>query len=199
YRVFGETLDIALGNLLDTFARETGVAPPYVVNGEHVIDVCAREGRYLRDLLPYVVKGQDVSFSGLLTAALKAVKSGYRLEDVCYTLREVAYSSVVEVLERGLAHTEKREITITGGVAASKVLRDKVKAMAELHGAVFKPVETRYAGDNAVMIALTGLFAFKSGVKIEDVSKAFIRQRWRLDEVEVLWYHELPASLLSRS
>jgi len=33
YRVFGETLDIALGNLLDTFAREAGIAPPYVVGG----------------------------------------------------------------------------------------------------------------------------------------------------------------------
>ncbi len=33
YRTFGETLDIALGNLLDTFAREAGIAPPYVVGG----------------------------------------------------------------------------------------------------------------------------------------------------------------------
>ncbi|MEM1873414.1 MAG: KEOPS complex N(6)-L-threonylcarbamoyladenine synthase Kae1 [Acidilobaceae archaeon] len=198
YRVFGETLDIALGNLLDTFAREAGLAPPYVIGGEHVVDAYARGGSYLKNLFPYVVKGQDVSFSGLLTAALKALKAGFRIEDVCYTLREIAYSSVVEVLERGLAHTEKREVTITGGVAASKVLVEKVRAMAELHGAEFKPVEARYAGDNAAMIALTGLFAFKSGLYMRDVKNAHIRQRWRLDDVDVPWYYSLPAAIIAR-
>lgn len=190
YRVFGETLDIPLGNLLDTFAREIGIAPPYVVGGEHAVDVCARDGDFIEGL-PYIVKGQDSSFSGLLTAALRMVKSGVRLADVCYTLREIAYSSVVEVLERGLAHTGKREVILTGGVAASRVLNEKIEAMARLHGATFKPIPPRYAGDNGVMIALTGIPAFKWGHVVE-VTRAFIRQRWRIDQVDIPWYYEFP-------
>lgn len=190
YRVFGETLDMPLGNLLDTFAREVGIAPPYVVGGMHAVDRCAEGGDFIEGL-PYIVKGQDSSFSGLLTAALKLVRSGARLADVCYTLREIAYSSVVEVLERGLAHTGKREVLLTGGVAASRVLNEKIEAMARLHGATFKPIPPRYAGDNGVMIAITGLAAYKWGYTIE-VSKAFIRQRWRIDQVDVPWYYEFP-------
>ncbi|GAB6147702.1 KEOPS complex N(6)-L-threonylcarbamoyladenine synthase Kae1 [Stetteria hydrogenophila] len=190
YRVFGETLDIALGNLLDTFAREAGIAPPYFNEKGHVVDQCAEGGEFL-DGFPYVVKGQDVSFSGLLTAALKALKSGARLADVCFTLREIAYASVVEVTERCLAHTGKREVTVTGGVASNEPLRAKMAAMAESMGAVFRPVAREYAVDNGVMIALTGLAALRSGVSIPP-ERAFVRQRWRVDEVDVPWYPWLP-------
>ncbi len=54
YRIFGETLDIALGNLLDTFAREAGLGPPYVVNGVHVVDRCAERGSRFIPRLPYI-------------------------------------------------------------------------------------------------------------------------------------------------
>ncbi len=190
YRVFGETLDIALGNLLDTFAREAGIAPPYVVEGGHVVDKCAEGGEFL-DGFPYIVKGQDVSFSGLLTAALRALRRGARLSDVCFTLREIAYSSVVEVTERCLAHTGKGEVTVTGGVASNEPLRRKMDAMASLHDAIYRPVDKRYAVDNGVMIALTGLAALRSGITVEP-RRAFIRQRWRIDEVDVPWYPWLP-------
>ncbi len=186
YRVFGETLDIALGNLLDTFAREVGIAPPYVKGGMHAVDICAEEGDYIEGL-PYVVKGQDVSYSGLLTAALKLVEGGARLSDVCYTLREIAFSSIVEVAERGVAHTGRRQVVLTGGVAANKVLVGKMEEMARWQGVEFSPVPPRYSGDNGVMIALTGLMAFLSGVTIEP-SRAYINQRWRIDRVDVPWY-----------
>lgn len=190
YRVFGETLDIALGNLLDTFAREAGIAPPYIVGGDHAVDRCAEGGEFIEGL-PYTVKGQDVSFSGLLTAALRMLRKGARLSDVCYTLREIALSAVVEVAERGLAHTDKRELTVAGGVAANRFLREKLERMASRHGVEYAPVPRRYAGDNGVMIALTGLANYKWGITV-DVERAYVRQRWRLDEADVPWYPRLP-------
>ena len=187
YRVFGETLDIALGNLLDTFAREAGIAPPYIVDGEHAVDRCAAGGSYVRGM-PYVVKGQDVSFSGLLTASLRLLRRGARLSDVCYTLREIAFSSVVEVAERGLAHTNKDSIILTGGVAANKLLAEKVRLMAVEQGARFEPIDARFCGDNGVMIAITGLLAYAHGIALESPRRALIRQRWRPDEVDAPWY-----------
>ncbi len=187
YRVFGETLDIALGNLLDTFAREAGLAPPYIVNGDHVVDRCARNGKLIKDF-PYTVKGQDVSYSGLLTKALRSLKKGARINDVCYTVREIAFSSVVEVTERCLAHTGKREVILTGGVAANDLLNHKVGRMAEIHGAYFKPIPKKYAVDNGVMIALTGILSYMHGIRPVMPRDAFINQRWRLDRVEIPWF-----------
>ncbi len=189
YRVFGETLDIALGNLLDTFAREAGLAPPYVVEGRHAVDICAEGGEYIDGLLPYRVKGQDVSYSGLLTAALRALRRlGRRaLPGICYTLREIAFSSLVEVAERGLAHTGKKQLVLAGGVGANDLLREKLSLMASDRGVEYRPVSKKYAVDNGVMIAITGLLAFTHGIVVEP-SRAYIRQRWRLDEVEVPWY-----------
>jgi len=185
YRVFGETLDIALGNLLDTFAREVGLAPPYVVKGLHQVDRCALEAHEPYEL-PYVVKGQDVSFSGLLTAALRAVKKGARLPDVCLGLREVAYSSVVEVTERCLAHTGKREVVVVGGVAASPILREKISIMVSYHDARWGAPHISLAGDNGAMIAWVGLLNFLSNIKIP-ISESVVRQRWRMDDVPVPW------------
>ncbi len=187
YRVFGETLDIALGNLLDTFARETGIAPPYVVEGLHVVDRCASEADEPISL-PYVVKGQDVSYSGLLTAAIRAARR-HPLPRVCLGLREVAYGAVVEVGERGLAHTGKKEVLLVGGVAASPVLREKTRMMAELHGARFHAPPPSLAGDNGAMIAWTGLLAYLAGMTIS-VEESRVRQRWRVDSYPTPWNEE---------
>ena len=185
YRVFGETLDIALGNCLDVFAREAGIAPPYIIKGLHVVDYYAEKAKkYIP--LPYVVKGQDVSFSGLLTAALELLNKGYPLEDVCYSFRENAYNMVVEVTERALAFTKKSELLLTGGVAASPILQQKLRIVAEEYGVKFYVTPLEYAGDNGAMIAWTGILAYKHGITIP-IEKSFIKQRWRLDEVDIPW------------
>ena len=189
YRVFGETLDIALGNLLDVFAREVGLGPPYVVKGVHVVDACAEKGEEVLDL-PYVVRGQDVAFSGLLTAALRLFKKGKKLEDICLTLREMAYNAVVEVAARCLVHTGKREVMLVGGVTASPYLREKFEKMCKLYDAELRVVPPRYAVDNGVMIAWTGALAYSKGIVVP-VEDAVIRQRWRIDEVDIPWRNQL--------
>jgi len=184
YRVFGETLDIALGNMMDAFVREVGLAPPYVVNGVHRIDICAEKSeKYIK--LPYVVKGQDMSYSGLLTAALKAVKEN-KLEDVCFSLRENAFDMLLEATERAIALTGKKEVLIVGGVAASVSLREKLRRLEEEWGITVKIVPPEYSGDNGAMIAYTGLLAAKSNVTVS-VEESIVRPRWRIDKVDIPW------------
>ena len=185
YRVFGETLDIALGNCLDVFAREAGIAPPYIIGDLHVIDYYAQKGKNIIDL-PYIVKGQDLSFSGLLTAALKRLRENVDINDLCLSFRETAYNMVVEVAERALAYTGKSELLLTGGVAASPILQSKLSLMASEHKARFYVTPSKYAGDNGVMIAWNGILAFKHGITV-NIEHARVKQRWRLDEVEVPW------------
>jgi len=182
YRIFGETLDIAVGNCLDVFAREAGFPYP----GAPEVERRALKGeRFIP--LPYVVKGMDLSFSGLLTSALEKLRSGrYRVEDLCMSLQEVAFSMLGEVTERALAHTRKPELLLTGGVAANRRLQAVMRAIAEEHGAESYVVPLEYALDNGAMIAWTGLLAYLSGVRTP-VEESLIRPRWRLDEVEIPW------------
>ncbi len=186
YRVFGETLDIALGNCLDVFAREAGLRQKAGMPFGAAVEKLAAKGKKLIPL-PYTVKGMDASFSGLLTAAVNMLKKGqHKLEDLSYSLQETAFSMVTEVTERALAHTEKKEVLLTGGVAANKRLQSMIKAIAKEHDAEFCVVPSEFAVDNGAMIAWTGILAYKHGM-VTPIEKSFVKLRWRLEEVEVPW------------
>jgi len=187
YRVFGETLDIAVGNCLDVFAREAGLRQKEggVPLGA-MIEELAGHGQTLI-AMPYTVKGMDLSFSGLLTAAVQLLHDGkHRLEDLCFSLQEVAFSMLTEVTERALAHTEKPEVLLTGGVAANKRLQSMLNLVAEDHNARFCVVPKEFALDNGAMIAWAGILAFQHGMTVP-VEKSFVKLKWRLEEVYVPW------------
>ena len=182
YRVYGETLDIAIGNCLDTFARTAGLEYP----GGPAIEVKAAKGTKLIPL-PYAVKGMDLSFSGLMTAVTNAFKTGnYRIEDLCYSLQETGYAMLGEVTERALAHTGKKELLLTGGVGANRRLRAMIKEIAEEQGAQPYYVPIDLAADNGAMIAWTGILAYTHGVRTP-IETSIIKSKWRLDEVEIPW------------
>jgi len=186
YRIFGETLDIALGNCLDVFAREAGLKHKKGLPLGAAVEKLAAEGKKLIPL-PYVVKGMDISLSGLLTAATILLHKGeHRLEDLCYSLQEHAFSMVTEVTERALAHTEKREVLLTGGVAANRRLQEMLGVIAEEHEAKFNVVPRQFATDNGAMIAWTGVLAYTHGL-VTPVEKSFVKLRWRIEKVDVPW------------
>ena len=180
YRIFGETLDIAIGNCLDQFGRETGLGHP----GGPIVEKLARDGSYID--LPYIVKGMDFSFSGLLSAALREYEKGTKIEDVCFSLQETAFSMLVEVTERALSHTQKDEVMLCGGVSANSRLREMLKVMSEEHGAKFYMPGMKLCGDNGVMIAWLGLLMCKEFGPM-DLSDTGIIQRFRTDEVDIPW------------
>lgn len=183
YRVFGETLDIGLGNALDKFARNAGLSHP----GGPKIEAYAKNAKkYIH--LPYVIKGMDLSFSGLSTAASEALKKD-SLEDVCYSYQETAFAMVVEVAERALAHTGKNEVLLAGGVGANTRLREMLNDMCEARGAKFYVPEKRFMGDNGTMIAYTGLLMYKSGNTLS-LEESRVNPSYRTDDVKVTWIRE---------
>lgn len=183
YRIFGETLDIAAGNCLDAFGIKAGIGPMPMpeIFGE-------RSNSPI--FLPYAVKGMDVSFSGILTAALSKLKQGHKLEDVCLGLVETVYSMLTEITERAVAYTGKDEILIVGGLARSKRLKQMLITMANERGARTYTIPDEYAGDNGAMIAWTGLLQFLSGMVI-DINESIVRPRMRIDEVDIKWFHNV--------
>jgi len=136
WRIFGETEDICLGNLLDTYGREAKLPSP---SGPS-IEAEAMKSRHFIDL-PLVIKGNNVSYSGLLTSAVRKLREGnHQPEDIAYTLQEVAFTALAEATERVLAFLEKYELLFAGGVAANRRLQAMLSSIAEEHKAIFKVV-----------------------------------------------------------
>jgi len=178
YVVFGETEDIALGNLLDSFARSAGMGFP----GGPAIMELAKGGRKMVRL-PYSVKGMNVSFSGTLTT-LESLLHEEPVEDLAYSVQETCFSMLLEASERAMAYLGKGEFVIAGGVGANERLRQMASVMCEERGARFLDYPVEFYADNAVMIAWTGLCSFRTGerLSVED-SQAMVR--WRADEVKL--------------
>lgn len=175
YRVFGETEDVSIGNALDVLAREMNLPMP----GGNEIEKLAMKGKYVE--LPLMIKGMDVSFSGITTAAIRKLKEGARPEDIAYSMQETCFAMLIEVTERALAHTDKKEVLLVGGVAANKRLQEMIDIMCKERGAEFYVVPQEYASDNGVNIAWTGVIAYQYK-KIQKINDKIL-PRWRIDDV----------------
>ena len=172
YHVLGETLDIGLGNMLDKFGRIVRLGFPAGPKIEEV----AKKGKYVE--LPYIVKGMDVSFSGLLTRAQQLVERKQAAkEDLCFSLQETAFAMCAEVAERALAHSGKKELLLVGGVGANKRFCAMLELMCKERGARFHQVPMDLAGDQGAMIAWEGF------LRKEDYGDIEVNPHWRADEV----------------
>jgi len=185
YRIFGETLDLGVGNFIDTFAREIGIGFP----GGPKIQELAKSGKdYIE--LPYVVKGMDISLSGILTNLKQKFNSkNYSKEDLCYSMQETVFAMLVETAERALAHTGKKELLLGGGVACNTRLQEMCKKMCSERDVKFFVPPNNLLTDNGAMIAFLGEIMFHKKIfvnknKIKDLD---IKPRQRTDEVDVEW------------
>jgi N6-L-threonylcarbamoyladenine synthase len=187
YRVFGETLDIGIGNFIDTFARHAGIGFP---GGPKIAEFASKSKPENYIELPYSIKGMDVSFSGIQTKLKQMLDSGkYKLEDLSYSLQETVFAMLVEASERALAHTGKKELLLGGGVACNKRLQEMARIMCEERGCKYFCPENQFLVDNSGMIAFLGEIMFKKNLftKVEDVYKLDILPRERTDDVLVGW------------
>ena len=187
YRVLGETLDIGIGNMLDKFGRAIGIPFPggpeierkaqsYIQNygSDHILD------------LPYAVHGTDMAFSGILGAAIAHAKKGEDHGLVCHSLQEISFASCVEVGERAMALTGKKEILLGGGVACNKRIRTMTQTMAsERGGSAYWP-DWRLCIDNGTMIAERGRRMLDAGINTR-LSDSGIDPSLRTDMTPILW------------
>ncbi len=181
YRTFGETLDIAIGNMLDVFGRHVGMRFPA---GPKVEKLAKMGSTY--HTLPYSVKGMDISYSGMLTSARRLFDEGLPLDDICYSIQETAFGMLAEVAERAIAHTKKNEVLLTGGVARNNRLTEILQGVADRHGARFHRVSPPLAGDQGAMIAWTGILQYGVGDTLE-ISSSGVLPKWRTDEQDIGW------------
>jgi glycoprotease/Kae1 family metallohydrolase len=199
FRVFGETLDLGVGNFIDTIARTMKLGFP---GGPRIEELALKyEKLEIRNKklepslleLPYSVKGMDVSFSGIQTKIRNLLDKGEDKGKLAYALQETVFAMLVEVAERALAHTGKKELLIGGGVGCNSRLVEMCRMMCEERGVGFFCPERSLLVDNGAMIGYLGLKIWKSDVggRVSVVTKDYdsvdIAPRERTDEIEVSW------------
>lgn len=192
YRIFGETIDIAVGNCLDRFARIIGLSndpsPGYNIEQE------AKKSSGKLIPLPYCVKGMDVSFSGILTyievEGCRMLEQGICTKaDLCYSLQETVFAMLVETTERALSHCGSNEVLIVGGVGCNIRLQQMMQQMLDARGGKMCAMDDRFCIDNGAMIAWAGLEAFRAGERTA-LKDTWCTQRFRTDQVEVTWRND---------
>lgn len=201
YRVFGETLDIGIGNFIDKIARHMGMGFP----GGPKLEEKAKTGGYneskalehfnsrnaaTKELkyieLPYSIKGMDVSFSGMQTKIQQLYDRGSKIEDLAFSMQETAFAMLIEAAERALAHTGKKELVLGGGVGCNSRLQEMCRIVCSERGAEFFCPSRDLLVDNAGMIAFTGEIMLNAGIS-ENCETIDIKPRERTDEVKVSW------------
>jgi N6-L-threonylcarbamoyladenine synthase len=194
YRIFGEAIDIAVGNCLDRFARI--ISLPNDPSPGYNIEQAAKKYSYLIRgkkfiELPYGVKGMDVSFSGILSyieqvAQTDLANGKCNKEDLCFSLQETVFAMLVEITERAMAHVGSNEVMIVGGVGCNVRLQEMMSQMAKQRGGHVFATDDRFCIDNGLMIAQAGILSYKTG-HITNLEDTQCTQRFRTDEVYVAW------------
>lgn len=178
YHIMGETFDVGVGNMFDSFARAIKLKPAW----GSTVSKMALQGKYIP--MPYTVKGMDFAFTGLLTYATEQASS-VRKEDLCYSIQETAFAMLCEATERALLLSNSRELCVCGGVAQSRRLKEMLGAVCREHRIRFGYARDEYNADNGGMIAFVAERMLKSGhsLPIKDCS---ILQRYRIDSALVI-------------
>ena len=186
YRVLGETMDTGVGNAIDKFTRHIGWSHP----GGPKVEEAAESGRFID--LPYVVKGMDFSFSGIMSAAKQAADDGEEIPDICFGLQEHIFGMLTEVAERALSLTGTDELVLGGGVGQNARLREMLETMCEARGASFHVPEPRFLRDNAGMIAVLGAKQLAAGDSLP-IADSTVDPNFRPDQVPVTWRADEPS------
>jgi N6-L-threonylcarbamoyladenine synthase len=181
YRLLGRTRDDAAGEAFDKVAKLLGLPYPGgpAIEREARDSVLANEASSYRFARPMLRRDQrpgdadyyDVSFSGLKTAVLNAVREtsaaatldSKARRTIARAFQDALVETLVEKTARAAQQFKRERVVLGGGVAGNRTLiaamRDR---LATLGARVFAP-SSRLATDNAAMIARAGLFHLERG------------------------------------
>jgi N6-L-threonylcarbamoyladenine synthase len=178
YRMLGATRDDAAGEAFDKVAKLLGLPYP---GGRHIERLAGEsspeEARPFRFTKPMVRGDQqlgdpdyfDVSFSGLKTAVLHAVRGSDNIErdarGIARAFQDALIGSLIEKTARAVQAFDRKRVVLGGGVACNRALAAAMRERVEPLGASVYAPAPRLATDNAAMIARAGLFHFERGVR----------------------------------
>lgn len=177
YQLLGQTRDDAAGEAFDKVAKLLGLPYPGGRPLEELAATVDRSAyRFARPMLrssaqPGDADYFDLSFSGLKTAVLTAVRGveaqGGDIQSERAAIARAFQDSMIETLvektERAARTFRRKRVVLGGGVSCNGALQQAMRQRFAARGAaVFAPTP-RLATDNAAMIAAAGMFRLAAG------------------------------------
>ena len=181
YRIIGESLDDAAGEAFDKTAKLLGLAYP----GGAALARLAEAGRPGQFRFPRPMldrEGLEMSFSGLKTAALVALRGrdlgDQDRADVAHAFQEALVDTLVEKCRRALRQTRHPRLVVAGGVGANRRLRERLRQVVAAMGVELYFPRPQFCTDNGAMIALAGCLRLQTGA-LQGLG-AGARAKWEL-------------------
>ncbi|RPI75452.1 MAG: tRNA (adenosine(37)-N6)-threonylcarbamoyltransferase complex transferase subunit TsaD [Ignavibacteriales bacterium] len=170
-KILGTTIDDAAGEAFDKVSKMLGFAYP----GGPQIQKYAEQGDEDRIDFPVAeTKSYDFSFSGLKTSVLRYIQKKYPdkkvipvndLYDIAASFQNAAVRALILKTKKTIEAYNLNSISLVGGVAANKKLRDEFQKLADKYQKKLVIPDLQYCGDNAAMIAFRGKTLYDSGKK----------------------------------
>lgn len=192
YRLYGSTIDDAVGEAFDKTAKLLGLPYP----GGPAVEQAAKAGDAKRFDLPRPLIGRpgaDFSFSGLKTAVRREVErlggrkalTGQDCADICASFQATVADiltrrtqNAIDAFRTDFPDVGDVPLVVAGGVAANETLRGALADLAAKNDMRFAAPPISLCTDNAVMIAWAGLERFATG-KTDPLDTA-PKARWPL-------------------
>ena len=189
FRLYGSTMDDAVGEAFDKTAKLMGLPYP----GGPNVEKHAARGNPKAYPLPRPLLGRDgmdFSFSGLKTAVRQlTTQKQAQTDDVCASFQ----LAVIEILSdrtaqamtrfrRDFPQVSKPVLVVAGGVAANQAIGGALRQLAENHDFEIRVPPPNYCTDNAAMIAWAGLERCALGAR--DPLDFSPRARWPLASLD---------------
>jgi N6-L-threonylcarbamoyladenine synthase len=173
----GSTVDDAVGEAFDKVSKMLGFGYP----GGPKVQSAAMKGDDKKIDFPIaqLKDPYNFSFSGIKTSVLRYVQSlkgqidDQTLFDIAASFQYAVIQALIRKLEKAIKNFKVKSISVVGGVAANKLLRDSSSALAEKYRIKLVIPAFEYCGDNAAMIAFRGQSLYEAGVRDTLESKPF--------------------------
>lgn len=176
----GSTIDDAAGEAFDKVAKMLQLQYP---GGRKIQELASKsKGTDIKFPIADLKQPYDFSFSGVKTSVLRYIQknsvddkqlNSKLKNDIAFAFQNAVIGALVQNTEKALKEFNVHSISLVGGVAANKSLRDSIVSLGNKYGKRSIIPKLEYCGDNAAMIAFRGMTIFNEGKRFDLSSKPY--------------------------
>lgn len=180
YKVIGSTVDDAAGEAFDKVAKLLGLPYPGGPAISKIASGVKTEIEFPRPMLNQ--NNFNFSFSGLKTSVRNFIKDNPKVKknEIASAFQEAVVDVLVKKTLKAVAKYKVKSVSLSGGVAANKMLREELTKACKSAKVSFSVPPFEMCTDNAQMIAIASYIKLLSGYKPVAFNKVCADPSWEI-------------------